>query len=128
MNARLLAAYRRSTYEAAGAVARIGRRNPAVDALLARLGVRQGGFVTAWNPFSQRRPEGWNARMQRRLVIATRRLPGVAGHGGCGRWQEAHRLIGADPHRLLILARRFRQAAIVTVAHGQPARLRLIRR
>ena len=128
MSARLLAAYRRSSYEAAGAVARIDRRSPAVDALLARLGVRQGGFVTAWNPFSQRRPDGWNARMQQQLVLATRRLPGAAGHGGCGPWREAHRLIGADPCRLLVLARRFRQAAIVTVARGRPARLRLIRR
>ena len=128
MTARLLAAYRRSTYEAAGAVARIGRRSPAVDALLARLGVRQGGFVTAWNPFSQRRPKGWNIRMQRRLLLATRRLPSAAGHGGDGRWREAHLLLGADPRRLLVLARRFRQAAIVTVARGQPARLRLIRR
>lgn len=128
MSAALLAAYRRSRYEAAGAVARIGRRSPAVDALLARLGVREGGFVTAWNPFSQLRPDGWNARMQCRLALATRRLPHAAGHGGDGRWREAHLLIGADPRRLLVLARRFRQAAIVTVALGRPARLRLIRR
>lgn len=128
MTARLLAAYRRSTYEAAGAVARIGRRSPGVDALLARLGVQAGGFVTAWNPLSRRMPDGWNHRMQVRLQAAARRLPGAPGHGGDGRWREAHRLIGADPRRLLVLARRFRQAAIVTVARGQPARLRLIRR
>lgn len=128
MSARLLAAYRRSSYEAAGAVARIGLRSPAVDALLAELGVREAGFITAWNPFSQRRPDGWNARMQGRLVLATRRLPSAAGHGGKGRWREAHRLIGTDPRRLMVLAHRFRQAAIVTVTRGQPARLRLIRR
>ena len=40
-------AYRRTEYEAAGAIARIGRRSAAVDALLARLGARQGAFVTA---------------------------------------------------------------------------------
>ena len=128
MSARLLAAYRRSRYEAAGAVARIGRRSAAVDALLARLGVREGGFVTAWNPFSRRLPDGWNRRMQARLEAAARRLPRAAGHGGHGRWREAHWLVGADPRRLLVLARRFRQAAIVTVARGRPARLRLIRR
>lgn len=128
MTARLLAAYRRSCYEAAGAEARIGRRSPAVDALLARLGVRAGGFVTAWNPFSRRRPDGWNRRMQARLEAAARRLPKAAGHGGWGRWREAHWLIGADARQLLVIARRFRQAAIVTVARGQPARLRLIRR
>ncbi|MDN3567041.1 DUF3293 domain-containing protein [Paeniroseomonas aquatica] len=127
MSDRLLAAYRRSTYEAAGAVARIGRRSAAVDVLLARLGVRAGGFVTAWNPFSHRRPDGWNARMLQRLATATRRLPSAPGQGGAGRWREAHLLVGADPRRLLVLARRFRQAAIVTVARGQPARLRLLR-
>ena len=128
MTAALLAAYRRSRYEAAGAEARIGRRSLAVDALLARLGVREGGFVTAWNPFSRRMPDGWNRRMQVRLQAAARRLPGAPGHGGDGRWREAHWLLGAEPRRLLVLARRFRQAAIVTVARGQPARLRLIRR
>ncbi len=43
----LLAAYRRTDYEAGGAVARIGRRSAAVDALLRRLGAREGAFVTA---------------------------------------------------------------------------------
>ena len=94
MSARLLAAYRRSRYEAAGAVARIGRRSPAVDALMSRLGVREGGFVTAWNPFSRRMPDGWNQRMQARLEAAARRLPGAPGHGGDGRWREAHWLLG----------------------------------
>jgi 23S rRNA (cytosine1962-C5)-methyltransferase len=43
---RMLAAYRRTRYEAAGAVARIGRRDAAVDAVLRRLGARRGAFVT----------------------------------------------------------------------------------
>ncbi|MDB5374926.1 MAG: hypothetical protein JWP04_3568 [Belnapia sp.] len=124
MTARLLAAYRRSTYEAAGATIRIGRRSPAVDALLARLGARRGGFIGAWNPFSRRMPAGWNARMQDRLRQATRRLPSAEGQGGHGSWREAHLLIAADPRRLAVFARRFRQAAIVIVARGQPARLR----
>lgn len=128
MNARLLAAYRRSTYEAAGATVRIGRRSEAVDALLARLGARQGGFIGAWNPGSRRMPDGWNARMQTRLDASLRRLASAPGHGGHGPWREAHRLVGTDPRRLVVLARRFRQAAIVTVARRRPARLRLIPR
>ncbi len=123
---RLERAYRASTYEAAGAVARIGRRNPAVDALLARLGVGQGGFLGAWNPLSRRMPEGWNQRMQARLRLAARRLPAATGSGGAGRWREAHFLLGGDPRRVAVLARRFRQAAFVVVRRGQPARLRWV--
>ena len=116
-------AYRGSGYEAAGAVARVGRRSPAVDALLARLGARHGGFLGAWNPLSRRMPPGWNQRLQARLRQAARRLPAAEGWGGTARWREAHCLFGGDPRRLAVLARRFRQAAFVVVRRGQPARL-----
>ena len=124
---RLHDAYLRSEYEAAGAVAKIGRRSRDIDALLRRLGGRQGGFVGAWNPFSRRMPRGWNDRMLGRLRAAARRLPQAEGSGGHGRWRERHLLLAADPRRLAVLARRFRQAAIVTVRRGAPARLVLLR-
>lgn len=128
-------AFRATAYEAAGhgatghgatgAVARIGRRSPAVDALLARHGVRQAGFVTAWNPLSRRMPPGWNRRMQHALRQAARGLVLAEGFGKAGGWAEHHLLLEGDPRRLAVLARRFRQWAIVTVAPRQPARLRL---
>ena len=125
---RLLRAYRATAYEAAGAVARLGRRSPAVESLLAGWGLRQGGFVSAWNPFSRRMPPGWNHRLHARLVEASRRLPGASGHGRARGWQEAHMLLGADPRRLAVLGRRFRQEAIVVLRRGTPARLWLLRR
>ena len=128
MNARLHAAYRRSDYAAAGAVARIGRRSSDIDAVLRRLGVRQGGFVGAWNPFSRRMPRGWNDRMLARLREAARRLPQAEGWGGDARWQERHLLLAGDPRRLAVLARRFRQNALVSLRLGQPARLQWLRR
>ena len=121
----LAGAYHRTAYEAAGAVAHVGRRSAAVDAVLARLGARQGGFVTAWNPWSRRMPEGWNRRMQQRLRQAARRRSAAEGYGTAPRWREHHLLIAADPRVLAVLARRFRQAAIVLLRAGQPARLRL---
>ncbi|MFC7474470.1 DUF3293 domain-containing protein [Dankookia sp. GCM10030260] len=127
MSARLQAAYRRSAYEAAGAVARIGRRSRDVDALLRRLGARQGGFVGAWNPLSRRMPRGWNDRMLARLRLAARRLPQAEGSGGDRRWRERHLLLAGDPRRLAALGRRFRQAAIVIVRQGAPARLVVLR-
>ena len=127
ISVRLHDAYRRSDYEAAGAVARIGRRSPDIDALLLRLGVRQGGFVGAWNPFSRRMPQGWNDRMLARLCEAAGRLPQAEGSGGNGPWREHHLLLAGDPRRLAVLARRFRQAAIVTLRRGAPARLVLLR-
>ena len=121
--ARLLAAYRRTGYEAAGAVARIGRRGAGVDALLRRLGAREGAFVTAWNPLSRRAPPGRNARMMARLREAARRLPSAEGEGRGRGWSERHLLLAADPRRAAVLARRFRQNAIVAVRTGAPARL-----
>jgi hypothetical protein len=123
MSRRLLAAYRRTDYEAAGAVARVGRRSAAVDALLRRLGAREGAFVTAWNPRSRRMPPGWNARMMARLREAVRRLPSAEGEGRGRGWSERHLLLAADPRRAAALARRFRQNAMVATRIGAPARL-----
>ncbi len=123
----LLAAYRRTDYEAGGAVARIGRRSAAVDALLRRLGAREGAFVTAWNPLSRRAPAGRNARMMARLREAARRSPAAGGEGRGRGWSERHLLLAADPRRAAALARRFRQNAIVAVRVGAPARLVLLR-
>jgi hypothetical protein len=123
MNRRLLAAYRRTDYEAGGAVARVGRRSAAVDALLRRLGAREGAFVTAWNPWSRRMPPGWNARMTARLRQAARRLPSAEGEGRGRGWSERHLLVAADGRRAAALARRFRQNAVVVARAGTPARL-----
>jgi hypothetical protein len=120
---RLLAAYRRTEYEAAGAVARVGRRSAKVDALLRRMGVREAAFVTAWNPCGRRMPLGWNERMQARLREAVRRWAGAEGHGRGRVWSEAHLLAGMPEGRAVSLARRFRQAGIVTVRVGRQARL-----
>jgi hypothetical protein len=127
MRARLLAAYRRTEYGAGGAAARIGRRSPAVDAVLRGLGTREGAFVTAWNPRSRRMPSGWNARMLARLRAAARRLPCAEGEGRARRWAERHLLLAADPRRAAALAQRFRQSAMVVARVGAPARLVLLR-
>ncbi|HYF06740.1 MAG TPA: DUF3293 domain-containing protein [Acetobacteraceae bacterium] len=134
----LRAAYGRTDYEAEGAVARIGERSPAVDAVLARLGARRGAFVTAWNPYSRRMPAGWNARMQARLREAARRHAFAEGTGRARRriprrplverWAERHLLIAADPRRIAVLGRRFRQHAIMVARRGAPGVLVPIRR
>ncbi len=141
-------AYARTDYTAEGGriVAHVGRRGASVDAWLRLHGARQGAFVTAWNPYSRIMPRGWNDRMQERLRLAARRLgapvaegwgrareriPRAGGFGprrdpgGAepGRWAERHLLIGADPRRVAVLGRRFRQAAILGVRAGAPARL-----
>ena len=120
---RLLRSYVETEYEAAGAIARIGRRSADTDRLLVAMGVREGAFVTAWNPLSRRMPLGWNERMQARLMQHVRRLPSAVGHGTDRRWSEQHLPVGGDARRMMVLARRFRQRAIVVVRRPQPARL-----
>jgi hypothetical protein len=126
LTAKLRRAWRATRFEAAGAVARIGKRSPSVEAVLRRLGGREGSFVTAWNPFSRRMPRGWNDRALARLRLAVRRLPMAEGEGSARGWAERHLLIAADVRRARVLARRFRQAAIVVVRRGAPARLVLL--
>lgn len=124
----LASAYAASDYEAAGAVARAGRRSAAVDALLRRAGARSGAFVGAWNPFSRKMPRGWNERMHRRLREAACRLPAAEGWGGLPGWRERHLLLAGDVRRAAVLARRFRQNAILVVRVGRPACLVALRR
>ncbi|MGK7868536.1 DUF3293 domain-containing protein [Falsiroseomonas sp. E2-1-a20] len=118
-----IGAFLRTRYEVPGVAVRIGRRSAAMDALLARHGVRQAGFVTAWNPRSRRMPEGWNLRTQDRLRQAARGRVLAEGFGRGAGWAEHHLLLRGDPRRLRVLGRRFRQWAIVVVAAGRPARL-----
>ena len=120
MTPKLARAFCASRYEAGGVAIRIGE---AGAALLARHGARQACFVTAWNPFSRAMPRGWNERMQRALRQASRGR--VLGEGfGRGRgWAEHHLLVEGDPRRIRVLARRFRQFAIVAVLVRGKARL-----
>jgi hypothetical protein len=123
MRAALRAAFRRTGYEAGGVVVRIGRRSAAMDALLRQRGARAAGFVTAWNPFSRPMPPGWNRRFQARLRDAARGAVLAEGWGRGRGWAEHHLLLAGDPRRIAVLARRFRQHAVVTVRPGHPARL-----
>ncbi len=117
------AAYLRTEYEAAGVVVRIGRHNAAMDALLDG---RRAAFVTAWNPMSRRMPRGWNERMLARMREAARGRLIAEGWGSARGWTERHLLVAGDPRALVVLARRFRQAAVVVVAPGRLARLVMV--
>jgi hypothetical protein len=124
MRPALRAAFRRTGYEAGGVLVRIGRRSAPMDALLRRRGLRAAGFVTAWNPFSRPMPLGWNRRLQAGLRQAARGAVLAEGWGRGRGWAEHHLLIAGDARRIAVLARRFRQHAVVTVSPGRPARLR----
>lgn len=125
---RLLQAYRATDYAVGSTTVRIGRRSPAMDSVLSRLGTRTGVLVTAWNPLSRPMPHGWNRRMQRCLEQRLRRRPMVPASGTLGRWYEVHCLVAGDPRPVLQLARLFRQTAVVLLTQRQPARLALLRR
>lgn len=128
---RLARGWRITAYEAAGAVARLGHRSCAVDALLAAARARQGAFIGAWNPLSRAMPRQWNDRMLGRLRRLARRagLRFLEGRGHATRpaWQEEHLLILGDLRPVIVLARRFRQHAILRVRLRAPSRLLVLR-
>lgn len=119
----LLRAYRATRYAVGTSPVRIGRRAPDLDTLLRLFGQCQAALITAWNPLSRRMPEAWNHRMQHRLRMCVRRWTVREAAGSLGRWREAHLCVLADPRPCLVLARRFRQRAIVVLRRGQPVRL-----
>ena len=121
--AHLDSAYRRSRYRVAGLVLEVGRRSAALDGVLAGLGTREAVLVTAWNPSSRRMPGAWNARMMaalRHRLGSTPALPASSGQGG---WAEDHVLVVGDRRRLAVLARLFRQSAMVGLRRGADVEL-----
>ncbi len=120
----MLRSYRLSTYRAGTVVARIGRRPSGLD------GRVRGPLVllSACNPGGRRMPDGWNCRMMHRLDEAMRRVPHVWGEGRLGRWAEPLALAAMAPARGIVLARRFRQNAVVLLQPRRPARLVLLAR
>jgi hypothetical protein len=124
---RMLRAWRATLFTVDGAArVRIGRCSAAADAVLVRLGARQGVILTAWNPFGRRHPEGWNRRAAARLAQASRRIMSARADGRLGAWAEEGLLLAGDRRPALRLARRFRQGGVVVLRRGALARLVLL--
>jgi hypothetical protein len=122
---RLLRAYRLTRYRVADCKIRIGRRAP--DTLFTLLRSPTGTLLTAWNPFSRRMPDGWNARMSRRLGVRLRRFVVLEAEGSLRGWSEAMLLVSGAPPRAICVARRFRQSAVLVLRRGGKVRLVLLR-
>jgi hypothetical protein len=107
------------------AVAQAGRLNPALDALLDRHGARQGVFITAWNPRSERCDHGRNDAANARLAAmldagGLRHLPHT-GRARDGGWEEQGFLVlDLAPAEALALAASFGQNAVAWACVGQP--------
>lgn len=119
---RLARPFAASRYEAAGLVLRVGGR-AGVAALLARLGSREAALLTAWNPRARPQPEGRNRRAARALDWHLRRIRVLAAESRLRSWREEMRAAALPRPRAVVLARRFRQAAIIVLRRGAPARL-----
>jgi hypothetical protein len=136
MDEALLAAYRATAYRvrlARGGWAAIHVDEPPPAALLALIGERPWGFVTAWNPYSQPAPRADNRRAQRGLLAALRAMPETAAvfpacGVGPGGWREPSLFVlGPGTTALDTLAHRYEQNAYVHGYSAAPAQLRLLR-
>ena len=137
MQSVLVSAYRATDYVAQGhgctAVVRVGQQSLVVDALLARMHVRSGAFITAWNPFSKSLSVGTNEYRDRELkrYLSVR---GVAflegeGRGRTGEWPPEPSILafGISRTEASAIGRRYRQNAVVYVRRGRPAELVMLR-
>lgn len=120
----LLRAYRQTDYRVGGITVRIGRCVP--GELFDAVGARVAVLVTAWNPLSRRMPEGWNHRMMRRMRQHLRRFVVLNADGSLRHWREAMLLVAAEPRRVIPIAARFRQRAVVILHPRRRARLWLL--
>lgn len=109
-------------------IIRVGKKSEALDAMLAKEGVRDWAFITAWNPRSQKLSEAENAARNDALREALR-AKGVKffegkGVGPDGGWSEESVLaIGINREDALAIGRRYAQAAIVIGSAEKPAKL-----
>ncbi len=118
----VLRSYRLSTYRAGTVEARIGRRPVGLDGRVRVPSV----LLSACNPGGRRLFDGWNRRMMQRLAETLRRVAHVQGEGRLRQWSEPLVLAAMTPARAIVLARRFRQNAVVVLHPGRPARLLLL--
>ncbi len=119
----VLRCYRLSTYRAGAVAARVGHRPRGVAG---RWAGRDLVMLSACNPGGRRLPDGWNRRMMARLRDALRGIALVEGEGCFRRWSEPLLLAALAPRRGIVLARRFRQNAVILLRDRRPARLVLL--
>lgn len=119
-------AYRGAPYHVGPALIRIGRRSPAMDALLSAARVRGATLLTACNPGGKRLPEGRNGRRMARLAERLRRAATLPAVNGEGVWREDSVAVLGDPRPALRLGRLFGQDAMVLLRRGEAARLRCL--
>ncbi len=80
-------------------------------------------LLGACNPGGRKRPDGWNARMMDRLRVVLRRFRLVEAKGSLHLWSEAMLLVPMDPRQAIVIARRFRQNAIIVISTRRRTRL-----
>ncbi|MBE7212204.1 MAG: DUF3293 domain-containing protein [Gluconacetobacter diazotrophicus] len=119
----VLRSYRLSRYAAGPLAVRIGRRPAGLPPGWER---RDVVLLSAANPGGARRPDGWNARMMRTLAVRLRRHPVLSGEGRLGTWSEPLVAAAMPAAAAIVLARRYRQNAVVLLRGDRPARLLLL--
>jgi hypothetical protein len=133
MDSGLIAAYRSTDYRvrlARGGFASLHVDAPVPAALRALVGPRSWAFITAWNPFSQRRPREQNHAAQQSLLAALQKLPSTAAiHPAIGvgqDWREpSFFVVGPELAEMDALAQQFQQNTYVHGLAEGYARLRL---
>jgi hypothetical protein len=133
----LVLAYRATDYVTFDAsrvfLVRVGHHSLVIDGLLARMKVRSGAFITAWNPFSKSQSAGANAYWDRELknYLNARGFVFLAGEGRgeIGGWPPEPSIFafGMSRTQAASVGRRFRQNAIVYIPLGRPAELIILR-
>lgn len=118
----LIEAYRSTDYVVCSdppMTLKIGQRSDALIRLLEQHGSPSGAFITAWNPFSERRTESENRTAQERLLedLSAAGAICIAGYGqaSTGSWpaEDSVLAIGLNRDDTIKIGRRYQQNAVV---------------
>lgn len=111
----------------------VGRHHPSLATLMGKHDAGSATVVTAWNPYSQPRPDAENARDQNRLVeeLDQRGLVHFPGHGAdpTGQWppEDSRLALSIDLADAGELGRRYRQNGIIWAGGDALPKLLLLR-
>ena len=122
-SASTLRAYRLSRYSAGDIVTYIGARPKGPRQDQGRMTLV---LLGACNPCGRRRPDGWNARMMERLRLVLRRVRFIEASGSLGPWSESMLAAPISPRKAVVVARRFRQNAVVVISTNRRTKLVLL--
>lgn len=112
--------YQKSLYKAGSVIVRIGHYPLHLPN---RFRKKVLVMFSAYNPGGRIKADGWNQRMMRKLKLHLSGYKYVKGYGSLRRFSEPLFMVEMNPLKAKVIARKFRQNAMVVIQYQRLSRL-----